>query len=128
VKSIVLVGPPWPLEHEHVGVGREARRVRGARGTVEDLALADQHDPFLPRVGEIVQLHIALEHVHDLVARVDVEFAPVLPAPRDEGDRPRRLPQDAHRLGGRPEHLRDSVEIDGAQLSHGASLRRRARA
>jgi hypothetical protein len=88
--------------------------------TVDDLPLANEDDLFLALGGAVVEVHVPLDHVHDLLARVAVELTAVLAPARDEGDAVRRLPEDADR----PRRLRgvggDVTEIDGAKFAHGS--------
>src|SRR5262249_48151765 len=72
--------------------------------------------------GRVVQPHFALDHVHDLVARIAVELAPELATPRDEGDAVGRLPQD--RVGpARAANARhDLFQVDRLQLVHDEKL------
>src|SRR5262249_5059286 len=93
-EPVVLVGPTLPLEDEHERLRREPGRVGGAGGAIDDLALADHRHLLVAGGGPVVQLHLALDHVHDLVARIAVELAPELATSRDEGDAVGRLPQD----------------------------------
>ena len=68
--------------------------------------------------GPVVQIHVAPDHVHDLVARVAVELAAELAAPRDEGDAVGRLPEDGIGPAGGFDGGHDLPEIDGLQLIH----------
>jgi hypothetical protein len=68
----------------------------------------------LPVREAVVELHLALDHEHDLVARVEMEFAAVFAATRHEGQRivslpkhldplagPRKLVPNGHQIGDR---------------------------
>src|SRR5439155_20818783 len=99
-EAIVLAAAPLALEDEHERLGGKARGVRRARGAVDDLAFLDDHNLLHPVRCPIVEVHVALDHVHDLVARVAVELAPELPPARDERDAFPRLPQHGVRAAG----------------------------
>jgi hypothetical protein len=43
---------------------------------MNNLSFEDVRDPFFAVRGEVVQRHVALDHIHDLVTRVDVKLAP----------------------------------------------------
>src|SRR6266571_1404739 len=120
-KPVLLFRPALALEDEQERVGREARRVPHARRAVDDLALADPRHLLLALGGEVVQVHVALDHVHDLVARVRMELAPVLASAGDEGDGVGRLPQNADRLDALPDALGNFREADGLQFGHALS-------
>src|SRR5688572_6637303 len=74
-EAIALVRTTLALHDEHEGVGREARRVRGAGRAMHDLAFANGEDLLLAIPRPVVQGHVALDHVHDLVTGVDMELA-----------------------------------------------------
>src|SRR5215467_6810626 len=121
-EAIALVRPPLALEHQDERLRREARRVRGARGAVDDLALADHRDLLVPLGRPVVEVHVALDHVHDLVARIAVELAAKLATARHERDAVGRLPQ--HRVGPArgADAAHDVPEIDGFHLVHDYSF------
>ena len=117
-EAIVLVTAALPLEDEDERLGREARRVRRARGAVHDLAFPHDGDLLFAGGRAVVEVQVALDHVHDLVARVLVELAAELAAPRDEGDAVGRLPEDGVGPAGGFDGGHDLPEIDGLQLIH----------
>src|SRR5258706_14833088 len=89
-----------------------------ASGAIDDLALAHHRDPLRAGFREVVQVHHALDHVHDLVARVGVKLAPVLAPARDEGDGIGRLPEDADWLDALADAFGDFGEADGLEFCH----------
>src|SRR5262245_32633200 len=114
----MLVGPSLSLEDEHERLRREAWGVGRAGRAIDDLALADHRHLLVAGGGPVVQAHVALDHVHELVARIAVELAPELATPRDEGDAVGRLPED--RVGAaRAANARHYLsQVDRFQLVH----------
>src|SRR5262249_59433104 len=80
-EAIALVRPPLAFEHQDERLRREARRVRGAGGAVDDLALADHRDLLVALGRPVVEGHVALYHVHDFVAPIAVGLAAKLATP-----------------------------------------------
>src|SRR6267142_204185 len=118
-EAILLLLAPLALEDQHEGIGRESRRMRRPRRAVDDLALADDGHLFLAIARAVVEVHVPLDHEHDLVAGVAVELAAVLAAARHEGDAVGRLPQDGVGPGGVADGGHDLTEVDGSHLVHG---------
>jgi hypothetical protein len=67
--------------------------MRRARRAVHDLALADDDDLLVAVGRPAMQVHVAADHVPDLVARVAVELTAKLATACDEGNAVGRLPQ-----------------------------------
>src|SRR5206468_12309788 len=70
-----LVGPALALDAQSPGARWPVRRMRRERRHEHDLALAD---PLLVATAalDVLEDHVAPEHVEELVGRVDVEVAP----------------------------------------------------
>src|SRR5438105_3358469 len=102
--------------------------MRGAGRAVHDLAFPDHGDLLVAPGGPVVEIHVALDHVHDLVARVGMELAAELAAPRDEGDAVGGLPEDRVGPAGVSNAAHDLTEIDRLHLVHCPLLRRRLHA
>src|SRR5215472_15945069 len=117
-EAIALAGATLALEHEHEGIGREARRMRCAGRAVDDLALLDHGDLLVALRRPVVEVHVALDHIHDLVARIAVELAAELAAPRDERDAVGRLPEDRIGPGRGADRAHDLTQIDRFHLIH----------
>src|SRR5689334_23619224 len=96
--------------------------MRRARRAVDDLALADHRDLLVALRCPVVEVHVALDHVHDLVARIAVELAAKLATARDEGDAVGRLPQDRVGAARGADAAHDLPEIDGFHLVHDYSF------
>src|SRR4029453_18744795 len=126
-EAVAFVGPPLSLEHEGEPVGGEARGMGRASGAVDDLALADLRDLLVALGRPVVQVHIALDHVHDLVARITVELAAELATPRDERDAGGRLPQDGVGPARGADAAHDLTQIDRFHFIHRSTPSSRAR-
>src|SRR6266852_7446839 len=117
-KAIPLVGAPLALKHEEKRVGREARRVPHAGRAIDDLAFADERHLLRAFGREVVKVHLALDHVHDFVARIRMELVAVSAPACDEGDGVGRLPENAHRLDALPDTLGNLREADRLEFYH----------
>src|SRR5437879_13186328 len=94
-EAILLLLAPLALEDQHGGIGGEPRRMRCPRRAVDDLALADHRHLLVTFGRAAVEVHVALDHEHDLVAAIAVELATVLAAARPDGDAGGRVPAAA---------------------------------
>src|SRR5215467_15887514 len=121
-EAIAFVRAPLAFELQDERVRREARRVRRARRTIDDLALADHRDLLVALGRPVVEVHVALDHVHDFVARIAVKLAAKLATTRDEGDAVGRLPQDRVGATRVADAAHDLAQIDGFHLVHGYSF------
>jgi len=65
-----------------------------------------------------MQAHLAFDHVHGFVARVDVKLAAVFAAAGDEGEGVVVLPQNSDTLAALCKLLRDFCEIDDRHGYH----------
>src|SRR5712691_6257668 len=117
-EPVLLLRPPLALEHQDEGIGREPGRVRRPRRAIDDLALADHGHLLLAAGRAVVEVHVALDHVHDLVAGVAVELAAMLAPARHEGDAVGRLPEHGVGPGGVADGGHDLTEVDGSHLIH----------
>ena len=86
VKAIDFAFPPLSLRDERERIGRKTRRVGRAGGSVDERAFGNDRDLFLSLRGPVVEIHLTLNHVHRLVARVDVKLAAVFAAAGDEDE------------------------------------------
>src|SRR5262249_52538566 len=93
LQRLGLVGPALDLDHQSPGARRPVRRMRRARRHQHDLALAD-YLLVAPATLDVLEDHVAPEHVEDLVGRVDVEVAPGVRAVDDHRRELRVLPDD----------------------------------
>src|SRR5215831_7470063 len=121
-EAIALAGAALALEHQHEGIGREARRVRRAGRAVDDLAFLNHGDLLIALRRPVVEVHVALDHVHDLVARIAVELAAELAAPRDERDAVGRLPEDGVGPARTADRAHDLTQVDCFHLVHDYSF------
>jgi CRP-like cAMP-binding protein len=100
LKDVDLTVHAFALDDQRERIGWKARRVRDAAGRVDDRALGEHRDFFFALGGAVVQPHLAAQHVHHLVGRVDVELAAIFAAARDESQRLGFLPQHVHAFAG----------------------------
>src|SRR5215467_10196666 len=85
-EPVDFAGPPLPLDHQQICIGRKARRMRRSSRRIDGRPFGD-HGNLLFAVGStVVQPHLPFDHQHHLVARIDVEFRAVLAAARHEGE------------------------------------------
>ena len=87
----------------------------------EGSGLELDRDLFLAFGRPVVKAHLPLDHVHHLVAGVDVELAAVVAAARDEGQGFRFLPQHVYLLLRLRQFLTSLQQVDDRHLVHGRS-------
>jgi hypothetical protein len=66
-----------------------------------------------------MQAHFTLDHIHCLVAWIDMKFAAVFPTPGDENKRIGLLPENAHPLAALGKPARLVEEANNGHLEHG---------
>jgi hypothetical protein len=118
VKAVDLTGATFSFRNQSKSVGREARRVRCACGRVDHRSFGDHRNVFLAFQRPEVQAHLAFDHVHSLVARIDVKFTAVLAAASDKRERVSMLPQDADALAAGGQLMSVLLQIDDGHRKH----------
>jgi hypothetical protein len=112
----------FDLDHEPPRVRRAVRGMRGQRGEQAHLAFTNDLGVALA-VLQVLEHHVALEHVEDLVGRIDVEVPPRVGAADHHRGELRILPDHlvADRgLEGRAVVLDPSPEAKRHERLHGA--------
>ena len=100
--------------------------MRDPRGAMDYFTLPNRGHSALTFVRAAMKLHVALDHVHHFVARIDMELAPMRTTTGYKGQGIGRLPEDTDGPRGVFEGIRDLGKVDGRTFIHRTPFLRRS--
>src|SRR5919109_3033403 len=96
--------------------------MRRAGGSVDHRSFRNDSNALFAFRCPVMQPHFSFDHVHGLVARVDMKLAAVLAPARQKDQGIGMLPKDAHALAGLGELAPLLEQIDNGHGKHGGLL------